>query len=217
MDMESPWEHPDWYDLHDVVCRACGEREPEHYRELLLALPPLDAIDHLVDLGAGTGKLSRLIAQKFPELGRLTLLDPNEKKLQRAQTRIAELIPRERIHTTTGVLGEGEFRLDTNATVVVVGSVLMPIMQQRGGTLRDGLDWLRRSLEQIMRLMAKGSCFYALETISEPWARSTLDQPVRRLLMLELIDEVERAGLESVECVYRFRDRVVIRARRPNG
>ena len=34
-----PWEHPDWYDLHDTTWTAGPEREPEHYRELVLALP----------------------------------------------------------------------------------------------------------------------------------------------------------------------------------
>ena len=32
--MEPPWEHPDWYDLHDTAWTAGSEREPEHYREL---------------------------------------------------------------------------------------------------------------------------------------------------------------------------------------
>ena len=37
---EEPWEHPDWYDLHDTTWTAGPEREPEHYRELVLGLPP---------------------------------------------------------------------------------------------------------------------------------------------------------------------------------
>jgi len=40
--MDAPWEHPDWYDLHDTTHTAGPEREPEHYRELVIALPPLD-------------------------------------------------------------------------------------------------------------------------------------------------------------------------------
>ena len=36
--MDAPWEHPDWYDLHDTAWGAGSEREPEHYRELGLAL-----------------------------------------------------------------------------------------------------------------------------------------------------------------------------------
>jgi len=91
--MEPPWEHPDWYDLHDTAFTAGSEREPEHYRELLLALPPLGESDHLVDIGAGTGKLSHLIARGYPELGRVTLIEPNEVKLRRARARLAEALP----------------------------------------------------------------------------------------------------------------------------
>ena len=49
--MRGPWEHPDWYDLHDTTWTAGPEREPEHYRETVSALPPLDKDDHLVDVG----------------------------------------------------------------------------------------------------------------------------------------------------------------------
>jgi 16S rRNA G527 N7-methylase RsmG len=69
--------------LHDTAFTADSEREPEHYRELLLALPPLGETDHLADIGAGTGKLSHLIARGYPELGRVTLIEPNEVKLRR--------------------------------------------------------------------------------------------------------------------------------------
>ena len=70
--------------LHDTTWTAGSEREPEHYRELLLALPPLGPDDHLVDVGAGTGKLAAVIARGYPELGRVTLIEPNAPKVARA-------------------------------------------------------------------------------------------------------------------------------------
>src|SRR3954471_10708227 len=123
--MEPPWEHPDWYDLHDTTWTAGSEREPEHYRELMLALPPLDAGDHLLDIGAGTGKLSCLIAKSYPEIGRVTLLEPNERKLARAEARVAAALPRAEVRMILGGLGAGEVRVDPGATVAVIGSVLM--------------------------------------------------------------------------------------------
>ena len=66
---EAPWEHPDWYDLHDTTWTAGPEREPEHYRELVLSLPALDAEDHVLDAGCGTGKLAALVARGYPRLG----------------------------------------------------------------------------------------------------------------------------------------------------
>jgi SAM-dependent methyltransferase len=211
--MEPPWEHPDWYDLHDTTWTAGPEREPEHYRELLLALPPLDAADHLVDLGAGTGKLSRLIARGYPEIGRVTLIDPNARKLARAKAALAEALPRAHVSTFAGGFGEGELAVAPPATVAVIGSVLMPIMELRGGTLRDGLAWVSMGLKQVAQLIAPGGWLYDLETLAAPWAGGGPTGPVRRLHLPELVERLEEAGFTAIECVYRFRDRVVLRAK----
>jgi SAM-dependent methyltransferase len=215
--MDAPWEHPDWYDLHDTAFSAGSEREPEHYRELLLALPPLGPGDHLADLGAGTGKLACVIARGYPEVGRVTLVEPNEPKLARARARLADLLPRAEIRAVAAGLGEGAaVRVDGGATVATVGSVLMPIMELRGGTLRDGLAWVARSLGEIRGLVRPGGALFLLETLALPWARGGLDAPARRLTLPELSDQVAAAGFAPVECVYRFRDRVVLRASLPH-
>lgn len=213
--MDNPWDHPDWYDLHDTTWTAGPEREPEHYRELVLALPPLDRHDHLVDTGAGTGKLACLIARNYPHLGRVTLIEPNDRKLTRAKTRLSEIIPGDRIQALPLGLGEGTAFPQLRATVVTVGSVLMPIMELRGGSLADGLRWLRRSLKQLAAMLGRGGLLYDLETLKAPWAKGSLKDPVRRLSLSELSAEIVRAGFPDVECVYRFRDRVALRARRP--
>jgi ubiquinone/menaquinone biosynthesis C-methylase UbiE len=70
------WDHPDWYDGHDNTSIAGPDREPEHYREFVVTLPPVDAYDHVADVGAGTGKLSRLLAGAYPSVGRITLIAP---------------------------------------------------------------------------------------------------------------------------------------------
>jgi SAM-dependent methyltransferase len=212
--MEKPWEHADWYDLHDTTWTAGSEREPEHYRETLLALPPLDANDHLIDAGAGTGKLSALIAGGYPRLGRVTLIEPNTDKLERAEARLKKSLPESKIETLASALGVGHILPEREATIVTVGSVLMPIMELRGGTLSDGLAWLRRSMEEIHSMLQPGGWAYLVETLAAPWAKGSLDDPVRRLDMLEFVSEITQAGFESVECVYRFRDRVVIRGKR---
>jgi len=213
--MNNPWEHPDWYDLHDTTWTAGPEREPEHYREVVLALPPLDRHDHLVDTGAGTGKLACLIARNYPYLGRVTLIEPNDRKLARAKTRLSEIIPGDRIQALPQGLGEGPAFPQLRATVATVGSVLMPIMELRGGSLADGLRWLRSSLKQLAAMLVPGGHLYDLETLKAPWAKGSLKDPVRRLSLSELSAEIVRAGFSDVECVYRFRDRVALRARRP--
>ncbi len=145
---EEPWEHPDWYDLHDTTWTAGPEREPEHYRELVIALPPLDYEDHLVDLGAGTGKIACAIGRAYPRLGRVSLVEPNEKKLERAVERVRETLPNAEIRGYPIALGFDGTLPDLDASVVTVGSVFMPVMELWSGSLGSALDWLKASLEQ---------------------------------------------------------------------
>ena len=211
--MQQPWEHPDWYDLHDTTWTAGPEREPEHYRELVLALPPLDRDDHLIDAGAGTGKLACMIARSYPRLGHVTLIEPNAEKLARAKARLSQIAPHAEVQALRVGLGEGRKLPRHIGTVVTVGSVVLPIMELRGGSLADGLRWLRTSLKDLLAMLAPGGSLYDLETLKAPWARGGMKDPVRRLSLIELAGEIGRAGFADIECVYRFRDRVILEAR----
>lgn len=209
------WEHPDWYDVHDNTCVAGPDREPEHYREFVIALPPIGADDHVADVGAGTGKLSGLVADAYPEVGRVTLIEPNERKLDRARGRLARRLGTDRVRAVAAVLGERATLPAGEATLAIVGSVLMPVLVGRGGTLRDGRKWVVRVLSEIRSLLCPGGWLYDVETMAMPWDVSADTGPVRRLTPLELIAAMDAAGFESAECVYRFRDRVVLKAQRP--
>lgn len=209
------WEHRDWYDVHDNTSMAGPDREPEHYREFVIALPPIGPDDSLVDVGAGTGKLSGLVAEAYPDLGRVTLIEPNESKLDRARTRLASRLGPERVRALRATLGEGAALPAGDATLAIVGSVLMPVLAGRGGTLRDGRAWVVRVLAEIHAALRPGGWLYDVETLAMPWDVGAEDGPVRRLTLLELVAALEAAGFEAAECVYRFRDRVVVRAQRP--
>jgi hypothetical protein len=213
--VRQPWEHPDWYDLHDTTWTAGPEREPEHYRELVLALPPLDRDDHLIDAGTGTGKLACMIARGYPHLGRVTLIEPNAEKLARARARLSEIIPHAQVRALLLGLGEGRKLPRHLATVVTVGSVLLPTMELRGGSLADGLRWLRTSLKELLAMLVPAGSLYDLETLKAPWARGGMKDPVRRLSLTELAEEMGRAGFTGIECVYRFRDRAILHAHAP--
>jgi hypothetical protein len=213
---EEPWEHPDWYDLHDTTWTAGPEREPEHYRELVIALPPLDYDDHLVDIGAGTGKLACAIGRAYPRLGRVSLVEPNERKLERAVERVKEVLPSAEVRAFPIAVGmEGELP-DLDATVVTAGSVFMPKMELWSGSLASALEWLRTSFAAVSRLVRRDGAFFDLETLAPPWVRGNLDGPSRRLQMSELSEELLRK-FASVECAYRFRDRVILKAVTPRS
>ena len=209
------WEHRDWYDVHDNTSMAGPDREPEHYREFVIALPPIGPDDSLVDVGAGTGKLSGLVAEAYPDLGRVTLIEPNESKLDRARSRLASRLGPERVRALRATLGEGAALPAGEATLAIVGSVLMPVLAGRGGTQRDGRAWVVRVLAEIRAALRPGGWLYDVETLAMPWDVGAEDGPVRRLTLPELTAALEAAGFEAAECVYRFRDRVVVRAQRP--
>jgi hypothetical protein len=97
----------------------------------------------------------------------------------------------------------------------MAGSVLMPTMELGAGTLEDGRQWLRAALADVRELLQPGAPFYDIETLAAPWARGGARDPVRRLDFRELVQELEEVGFLPVDCVYRFRDRVVLRAERP--
>ena len=209
------WEHPDWYDVHDNQSVAGVEREPEHYREFVVALPPIGALDHVADVGAGTGKLSGLLADSYPDVGRVTLIEPNEAKLERAAGRLTARLGRERVRAVKALLGEEAALPAGEATLAIVGSVLMPVLVGRGGTLREGRAWVVRVLGEIRSLLQPGGWLFDVETVAMPWDVGAEDGPARRLGLLELLSAIDAAGFESAECVYRFRDRVVLKAQRP--
>jgi SAM-dependent methyltransferase len=207
---EEPWEHPDWYDLHDTAWTAGPTREPEQYQELVVALPALDYDDHLVDVGAGTGKLACAIGRAYRHLGRVSLVEPNEAKLERAVARVREVLPDAEVRGYPLGVGRGDELPGIEASLVTVGSVFMPMMELWGGSLATAIDWLRHSLEQIATLLRPEAWLYDLETLAPPWLHGNLDGPSRRLHMTELVSELSRQ-FDSVECVYRFRDRVILK------
>jgi SAM-dependent methyltransferase len=209
------WDHRDWYDVHDNTSVAGPDREPEHYREFVITLPPIGPGDHVVDVGAGTGKLSALIADAYPDVGRITLIEPNAGKLERAQSRLAGRLGADRVRAVAATLGEGAALPAGDATLAIVGSVLMPVLAGRGGALRDGRAWLVRMLAEIRSLLRPGGWLFDLETMAMPWDAGAEDGPVRRLTLVELEAALDAAGFEAAECVYRFRDRVVVRAQSP--
>lgn len=74
--------------------------------------------------------------------------------------------------------------------------------------VRTHARWRKRR-----RSCSPGGWLYDLETLAGVFATPTMEGKARRLFLLELIDSFQRAGLRDVECVYRFRDRAIVRGR----
>jgi hypothetical protein len=176
----------------------------------------MDYEDHLVDVGAGTGKIACAVARAYPRLGRVSLVEPNEKKLERAVERVREALPNAEIRAYPLALGFDGILPELEASVVTVGSVFMPAMELWSGSLASALDWFRKSLEQVARAIRREGAVFDVETLGPPWLRGNLDGPSRRLRMSELTEELFRRFV-TVECVYRFRDRVILKAAAPRS
>lgn len=74
------------------------------------------------------------------------------------------------------------------------------------------MGWLRRSLAELYTLLHPERRLYLVETLAAPWARGRPEGPVCRLALPELTAELSQTGFGSIEVVYRFRDRAVIKA-----
>ena len=165
-----------------------------------------------MDVGCGTGKAATQIARAYPGLGRVSLVEPTVAKLERAEARVREALPRAVVQSLSAGVGDGIRGLPSEATIVVATSVLMPTMEYRGGTFADGVDWVLDALSELHGMLAQGGLLYVLETLPPPWTVADVEGPVRRLAFGEFEAALEEAGFVDVECVYRFRDRVVFQA-----
>ena len=107
--------------------------------------------------------------------------------------------------------GQGSLPPARDARVAVFGSVLMPALEFGDMTYAAGIAWVDRALREVVALLQPGGWLYDLETLAGVFAAPTMEGRARRLFLLELTDSFQRAGLRDVECVYRFRDRAIVR------
>ncbi len=206
------WENPDWYDLHDDASVSGVAREAEHYKEFVLALPPLTSEDHLIDVGTGTGKLVAETVAAYPRVGRVSLVDPNSSKLERAIAKVKEVSPQIKLESHVASVGfQNAWLPGRPGTVVTVGSVLMPVLIHRGGSFQEGVHWIHNALGDILEMGVDGTEFYFLETFAMEFDTGGTGGAVRRMRAKEFEESLEEIGFKEVEWRYRFRDRVVFR------
>jgi SAM-dependent methyltransferase len=81
------WQNPGWYDARQLRAADDHDDLPRAMAALVRALPPLPADAAILDLGAGTGALTVLLAGFYPE-ARYTLLDGRGAALDRAAAKL---------------------------------------------------------------------------------------------------------------------------------
>src|SRR6266404_5339368 len=116
----------------------------------------------------------------YPELGRVTLIEPNEVKLRRARARLAEALPRARIDMLAMSAGQGSLPPARDARVAVIGSVLMPALELGDMTYAAGIAWVDRALREVVALLQPGGWLYDLETLAGVFAAPTMEGRARR-------------------------------------
>lgn len=90
------WRNPGWYDARALRAEDDQDNLPAMRAALVRALPPLRPEGKVLDLGAGTGALTLLLASVYPHLP-YTLLDGREAALQRAQEKLRAAAPNLRL------------------------------------------------------------------------------------------------------------------------
>lgn len=90
------WQNPGWYDARAIRGEDDHDDLPAVRAALARALPPLRPDGKVLDLGAGTGALTLLLASVYPHLP-FTLLDGRGAALQRAQDKLEAAVPKLRL------------------------------------------------------------------------------------------------------------------------
>ena len=207
--MPNSWDSPE--KTADYLARADrlphrGEGEGVLVRDLAGALP-----GRVLDLGAGDGRLTALVLDAYPE-SVATLVDMSPPMLQAASTRFAD-DPR-----VTLVCHNLDLPLPFAGPfdAVITSLAVHHVTDERKRTL----------YAEIAQLRAPGGVFCNLEIVASPtqalhdhWRdeMGARDDPSDRLAPMEpQLEWLRDAGLQDVDCIWKWRALALIRGMKPH-
>jgi len=201
-------EQVDWYldRIDHLPPRAAGE-------ELLAELLPADP-QRVLDLGCGDGRLIALVLDARPEVDEAVGLDNSDPMLDKARRRFAgdERVQFAHRDLADPLVVEGPF------DVIVSGFALHHLEHVRKRSL----------LEEVTARLAPGGLYANLEVVASATPElhaaflaaigRTVDDPEDRLADVEQqLTWMCEAGLEQVDCLWRWRGFALLVGRAPHG
>jgi SAM-dependent methyltransferase len=182
-----------------------GEGEGVLVRDLSGALP-----GRVLDLGCGDGRLTALVLDAYPA-SVATCVDMSPAMLAAAAERFRN---DERVTLATGDL-EDDLEYGGPFDAVITSLAVHHVTDERKRTL----------YAEIARLLAPGGVFGNLEIVASPtqtlhdrWRdeMGARDDPADRLRdMASQLTWISEAGLEHVDCIWKWRSLALLRGERP--
>lgn len=207
--MSCSWDNPG--KVHEYVdrIRQLGPRQTGE-TELLEALP--DPIDTLLDLGCGDGRLSKLVLGARPEMRRVVAVDTSPPMLELARSNLG---PSERATIVEHDLNKSISKLGT-FDAVISGFAIHHLTHGRKRTL----------FSEIVDVLNPGGVFTNLEVVqcATPALHAEFyrrvgrdgDDPEDILAAVEpQLTWMRDAGLEHVDCQWRWRGFALLTGSRP--
>jgi SAM-dependent methyltransferase len=170
------------------------------------------AVERVLDLGCGDGRLTALVLDARPDVVEAIAVDSSPAMLDRARARFTDDV---RVHVEHHDLGEpitefGSFDL------IVSGFAVHHLVDERKVTL----------LHEIAAQLTKGGVYANLEVVASPTPElhaefrraieREADDPEDRLVEVETqLGWMREAGLEHVDCMWKWRGFALLAGRAP--
>jgi tRNA (cmo5U34)-methyltransferase len=164
----------------------------------------------VLDLGCGDGRLGAVVLDAYPESA-LTAVDMSPPMLRAAAERFGD---DPRVSLVSGDL-EGPLPFGGPFDAVISSLAIHHVEDDRKRTL----------FREIARLLAPGGVFVNLEIVASPtqalhdrWREEmgAVDDPADRLCdMGSQLAWIAEAGLENVDCIWKWRSLALLRGERP--